>query len=611
MIHGPFNSNAWTLGRPSRLKIASLVGELHDLNAMKLTSTLGLISIGLLTLAWAPACSPDSGNGPGGDGDISTGDGDGDGNGGSGTIGGIGDGDGDVTGGGSNPDNPATCAEADLNKSYVGCEFWPTMTYNKVHSGFDFAVVLSNGGAADATVTVSGGALGAPQEHVVPAGGLKAITLPWVPALKGSDWVMENTSGGRADAATVKAVGGAYKVVSSVPVTAWQFNPLQYEKPEVSPCYTKFKQASCFSVSNDASILIPTAALTGNYRAYTFPGDNAGQWGSMAGGIAITATKDNTKVTVQFGPQCEHENNGNPGTCTTGVDGALKAPGSTEELVLNAGDVVEYVATRGAGENNLKNADMSGSIVVADQPVQLIAFNPLANVPDSVAGHGNADHLEEIILPGEVIGKDYIVAAPTSPNGAVRGGHIVRMVGNVDGTTLTYDTQPAGAPATLAAGEVVQFETEAPFRVTGSESFALASIMFGGWKQASDAGCQEADGHPCSGDPAVSMAVTPEQFRTSYNFLAPTDYEVNFADVLVPDGASVSLNGAALTTVGEPVTAGWSIHRVPLSGTDGSHLLTSDQPVGLQVMGFGHATSYYYPGGLNLKLISKPPVIVK
>jgi len=30
-------------------------------------------------------------------------------------------------------------------------------------------------------------------------------------------------------------------------------------------------------------------------------------------------------------------------------------------------------------------------------------------------------------------------------------------------------------------------------------------------------------------------------------------------------------------------------------------------------MGFGHATSYYYPGGLNLELISEPPkpVIVR
>jgi hypothetical protein len=41
------------------------------------------------------------------------------------------------------------------------------------------------------------------------------------------------------------------------------------------------------------------------------------------------------------------------------------------------------------------------------------------------------------------------------------------------------------------------------------------------------------------------------------------------------------------------------------------HKLSADQSVGLQVMGFGHATSYYYPDGLNLELISDLPVVVK
>jgi hypothetical protein len=109
----------------------------------------------------------------------------------------------------------------------------------------------------------------------------------------------------------------------------------------------------------------------------------------------------------------------------------------------------------------------------------------------------------------------------------------------------------------------------------------------------------------------MSMMVTPQQFRKTYTFLAPIDYETNFADIVLPTGADVMLDGAALT--GAPVaigTTGWSVVREPLGAASlGVHKLSSDQNVGLQVMGFGHATSYYYPGGLNLKLISKPPVI--
>ena len=45
-------------------------------------------------------------------------------------------------------------------------------------------------------------------------------------------------------------------------------------------------------------------------------------------------------------------------------------------------------------------------------------------------------------------------------------------------------------------------------------------------------------------------------------------------------------------------------------GSDGKHKLESNVPVGLQVMGYGWATSYYYPGGLKLDIISEPPDIV-
>jgi hypothetical protein len=111
----------------------------------------------------------------------------------------------------------------------------------------------------------------------------------------------------------------------------------------------------------------------------------------------------------------------------------------------------------------------------------------------------------------------------------------------------------------------------------------------------------------------MTMMVTPQQFRKTYTFLAPADYETNFADILVPDGATVMLDGAALTAAPQAIGAtGWSVVREPLKADGGGvHKLSADQAVGLQVMGFGHATSYYYPGGLNLELISDPPVVVK
>src|SRR5262245_23571196 len=62
--------------------------------------------------------------------------------------------------GGITTHDPATCDESAMSKSYIGCDYWPTVSYNTVWSVFDFAVVVSNPGMNAANVTVSGGALG-------------------------------------------------------------------------------------------------------------------------------------------------------------------------------------------------------------------------------------------------------------------------------------------------------------------------------------------------------------------------------------------------------------------------------------------------------------------
>jgi hypothetical protein len=144
--------------------------------------------------------------------------------------------------------------------------------------------------------------------------------------------------------------------------------------------------------------------------------------------------------------------------------------------------------------------------------------------------------------------------------------------------------------------------------VQGDQPFAVASFMVGGTLQ-----MPGTDAMTSQGDPAMSMMVTPEQFRKDYTFLAPTDYLENFADVLVPSGAAVTLDGAPLADTPTRIgNSDWGFVRAKLGmGMGGVHTISTPDPrgLGLQVVGFGFATSYYYPGGLNLKLISSPPII--
>ncbi|HEX3695857.1 MAG TPA: IgGFc-binding protein [Polyangia bacterium] len=531
------------------------------------------------------------------------------------------------SGGGGVVDNqPATCAQAASAHSYVGCEFWPTITANPVWTEFDPAVIIANGGTADAAVTIDGPASFHKQVTVGP-GKLETVLLAWMMDLKGPEFSLANTSGGRLTS-SMRANGGAYHVVSSAPVTAWQFNPLQYTK---MMCPENPGSDGCLSASVDASILLPATAMTGNYRVFAYASKNEGSdWGSVPGGMAITATADNTTVKVQLGPKCGVEifPTTDLGTCiAASITGDIPAlnPMQIYTVQMNAGDVVQLVGAW-AQYPQTRNADISGSVINADHPVQVIAFNAIAQLPDySVA---NADHMEETVLPSEVLGKTYIVVPPTTPLGNAVG-HVVRIYGNVDGTHLTYpEGKPADAPDTLNAGDVVQIPAlptgqpapecvstadhctmNQPFIVTGDQPFAVASFMVGGTLQ-----MPGTDATNSQGDPSMTMEVTPQQFRKQYTFLAPADYLENFADILVPRGATVVLDGAPLTDVPTPIGGGdWGFLRAKLSARNGGvHTLTTthDSGLGLQVAGFGFATSYYYPGGLNLNLISKPPVII-
>ncbi len=273
--------------------------------------------------------------------------------------------------------------------------------------------------------------------------------------------------------------------------------------------------------------------------------------------------------------------------------GVTKTLGGGElDLTLDAGDVAELPTDLGAG------FDLSGSLLQADQPVQVITGAPCDQVP---VGAAACDHLEQSVVPAETLGKDYFIARPTGPTGQPVS-QVVRLVGNVDGTTLTYlPSTPKGCPAKLDAGQVVDCGVVASdFEVKGSHEFALATFQLGG---------SIVDPQGGRGDPSQSVPASVEQYRVKYVFLAPGDYDVSYADVVAPTNASLVLDGAVVQKHATAIADGYGVTRVPLSAgaSGGAHELLATAPVGLQVVGYGEYTSYQYPGGLDLKQIAPPP----
>jgi hypothetical protein len=497
---------------------------------------------------------------------------------------------------------PTSCDQAEMQRSYIGCDYWPTVTTNPVWSIFDFTVVVANAQSSAAEIKVTG-PNGVGKTVKVAPGALAKIYLPWVTALKGPD--CDPCGSVPLFSESVTAPASAYHLVSSLPVTVYQFNALEYKGAGGPPgkdwsscpgsaelCRPPDAGGSegyigCFSYTNDASLLIPSTAMTGNYRV---AGEHADK-GYQGSYFAITAVKDATHVTV---------NVADTATVVGGGDVPATAAGGTLKLTMNAGDVVEVMSDMLAD-----TTDLSGSLVHADQPVQVISGTQCSTQPEGVPA---CDHLESSVLPAETLGSEYVVTVPTSPGGAPIG-HVVRFYGNVDGTTLTYSpSRPAGCPETLDAGQVVQCSgsyVKSSFEVKGTHEFAVSSFQLGG--SIIDEFTQSIT---ADGDPSMSPMVATQQYLTSYIFLAPVDYDQSFADIVAPPGTTITLDGRAVTNYPSVINHSWSVIRVALlTGGGGAHVLTASKPVGVQVVGYGSYTSYQYPAGLDLSEISPPPIL--
>ncbi len=444
------------------------------------------------------------------------------------------------------------CSSDSLGSSYIGCEYFPTVTAQPVNPNFTYSIVVSNTGNLPANVAISGGALATPIALVVQPQEVKVQDLPWVPQLK-----MCNVAGffgcENHDPFVVKQVsGGSYHVKSTQPITVYQFSPKDYAS------------GGGFTYTNDASLLLPANAMTGSYRVASY--SPFSQFG-YPGFLAVTAARNDTIVTIT------------PSAASTGTPSfPVDSPTS---VTLQQGDVIQIPSTTG---------DLTGSLVEANRPVQVISGHYCTNVPLNITA---CDHLEESMFPIETLSDEYLITAPAVPAIPAGKEEVIRIIATEANTTLTYDPALPSAPTTIAnPGDFIEIARQVgDYKVTASSKVLVAQYMEG----------QDAGGG--TGDPAMTLAVATDQYRKGYQFHAPTNYVTNYVNVTAPTGTTVMLDGSAVggwTAIGN---SGFSVARVILgAGTqnDGNHVASSGEAFGISVYGYGDYTSYWYPGGLNL-----------
>ncbi|PRP96582.1 hypothetical protein ENSA5_36580 [Enhygromyxa salina] len=515
-----------------------------------------------------PGDGDGDGDGDTGDGDGDTGDGDGDGDTGDGDTG---DGDGDTEatfcdpGATScfDPDSVQTCVDdgsewgppvpcedtegclsgdcvplcdlIEVNPSSVGCSFFANRMDN-LHANQPDSLVIGNV-SSDKSVTA--------QLYFVPnnqnveqAQGPAVMVGP-----EGTHTFQLDNA--QIESVTTKRTGGVYRVETDIPIVAYLHSPIGSQ------------------ATNDASMLLPEHALTGNYVVASYPGTFHIHY---PGYFTAIATQDDTTLDFLAG---------GPTAAGGGVPGLM--PGQSAQVAMQRYDTLNVVVAA-------QYQDLSGTIITADKPVWVAGASECANVPMHPTLY--CDHLEEVLLPLEYWGEEYVGAhAPQRGNET----YYWRVYGGEDGITVNTAPQQPGFPLQLDKGEYYQFGTQASFVFTGDGPFLPVQLLEG------------QNGGAGTGDPSMYQMVPTEQFLDTYAFVTGTNYSLHYAQIIRPAGGDDIMIDDVVVD-GYYQIGAWDVADYQV--TEGAHFATSTQPFGIIQVGYTNVTSYAYPGGLQLAVIN-------
>jgi hypothetical protein len=529
----------------------------------------------------------------------------------------------------------SACDSAQANASTVGCDYF-TFSPDMPEPGGCFATYVVNTWGSPVTISVDIGGTSLPIAGFarIPSGDGQAITYAPLPGgllppnevailfLAGlqSDQlspcpagVTPATSMGNLTAtdiygAPTSGLGTALHVATDRPVVAYDIWPY----------------GGGNSAITSATLLIPTSAWDTNYVAVDAYDSYFTPHGSenidIHPWVALIASQNDTSVTL------------NPTAAVVGGPGvAATSQGVAQTYTFQRGQIIAFI----------QNDELVGSAIQATKPIGVWGGVDCMNVPD---GAQACDSGHQQIPPVKALGHEYVVARYRDRYGTAEWPP-VRIVGAVDGTTLTYDPSPPPfAPASLAKGQMVEFQANAPFVIRSQDAahpFYAAAYMTGCADVSPDGLAGAVD--DCRGDPEFVNVIPPQEFLPQYTFFTdPTYPETELVVVRQSTGgnfADVTLDCLGTVTGWQPVDANgtYQFARVDLvtgnfaqvNGCDnGVHQMQSSAPFGLTVWGWGsaasggtfddssapgfysQAVSYAYPAGASVQQITNVVVPV-
>ncbi len=498
---------------------------------------------------------------------------------------------------------PCSPSPTILGRSHVGCDFWPTVTANNVASSpshaFSFGVLVGNlSEEASAAILVDG----QPQGSLAPKEA-RVIELPFIAELKGPDWVEAFVP--MASPQSVNKLAGAYHLQSDRPIVAYQFNAAKPQvttsadstcvgMPGVSPI-----PGTCYAYSVDASLLLPAHVLASTYSAASYhawagvprPNDAGVVSAGIGDFLAITAVENNTTVELDL-----------PSSALPWAEGVPLAAGQPSRLHMAKGQVVQLF-TDGTSPLN----SFSGARIRADSNhhVQVITGSACSAVPGTAGSSTVCGHMEDLVLPTDSLGKEYVLIPPGDPLSPTP--YTIRIHALADdsadsdagtnGTTVEFDPAVHGT-TTIAAGTAYEVNN-IPSAVFIRASRPIAVEQF-----ASSRGGADSSDPLRVGGPTQLSVVPTERYLTKYYFVAAPGFRTTYLQINAATGAWVTrdqtkIDSKRFMAIGASGRS-YAVETLTADQNSAIHVIESNKPLGIVVQGVGPYSSYMYAGGMGL-----------
>jgi len=372
------------------------------------------------------------------------------------------------------------CEAAEVQQSYFGCEFYavdlPQYNTDKI-----YAVIVanpSNSVTANATVSTEAGEIAS--FTVAPRG---VYTWQVSPRPRNVPGAGTSTS--------------AYKIVSDLPVAAYQFNSLD----------------TVGAASTDATLLFARHSLAKLYYAMDYTsrvGDDSF--------ISVVATEPDTSVTIA------------PAASVSGATSGTLQPFQVMTVLTTTA-----------------NTSLTGSLITADKPVAVFGGNRCTNIP---YGMSYCDHIEHQLFPRVAEGDRYIVGklhARTRCNVA----DYIRVMSDDAGAVVTLDPPVAG-PFTLNAGQWQEFTITQSVEISSTKPIIVGQFM-----RSSNAGECSDEGDPAfimqvpvdQYRPDYVFLTPPTYDSDWVDIIAPPDASVSL------DGVTLTLDSNLIGATGHTLTS--------------------------------------------------------